>query len=301
MDDRPVSDAVNRLRDVPQVAEHEVGAVTDEVRDQGAQVSGIVREAGQVPGLSAVADEIDALSARMQSALRDLPDAVAGAVQDEIGELHALLSPDTTGTRTDDMQAPDLSLPVFDQPSHADNYGPGDSDGVADDDASPQVVEFASEAEFNAAAESPQPNTTYRYRDVEWRTDDLARTISVTGTPRLKPATRRPGLQASIGHAGRDTDVGFHLLAHAFGGPTNPLNVVAGNGQRLEDGLTNLNQGAYKKFENEVRAHLKAGHDVQVEIHVVYKPGNTTRRPDKFAINVTVDGAMQAEYKFKNK
>ncbi len=298
-----MSDGIEALSEVPGVAEREVGAVADEARDQVEGVAGLVREAGHVPSMSAVADEIEAVSARMQSVLGDLPDAVTGVVQDEIGNLQALLTPEAPSSRTD-RQAPGLpglaDLPEFETPGRMADRDSGGSDGASGDEASPRVVEFATEAEFNTAAESPQPHTTYRYRDVEWRTDELARTISVTGAPRLEPATRRPGMQANIGNKGRPTDVGFHLLGHALGGPTNPINVVAGNGQRIEDGLANLNQGAYAIMERSVRAALADDLDVWMEIKPTYHPRNRSRRPDEFHVRVVVDGEPE-DFIFINK
>lgn len=298
MGERPVSETVDALGELADLVARETAAVADDAREQTSHVAGVLRATSGHTQVTSVADEIDALSTQMQSILSTLPGELSRVIQDEITGLQHLLAPDATAA----VAQPGLdALPAFERTDTTGHNPPVDETHRSQPDESPRLVRFSSEAEFNAAAESPRPDTTYEYLGVQWRTDHLARTVSVTGTPRLEPATRRPRRQAEIGHQGQPTDVGFHLLGHAFGGPTNPLNVVPANGYRLEDGLANLNQGAYQKFENEIRNHLKAGHDVRVEIHAIYNPGKTTRRPDKLVANVSVDGAQQAEYKFKNK
>jgi len=83
----------------------------------------------------------------------------------------------------------------------------------------------------------------------------------------LTPAGRDTGLPVKIGKEGAPSDVGFHLIGDRFNGPTNRLNVVAGNGKPLADGLPNLNQGAYKRFENRV-AHLASDPHNTVELRI---------------------------------
>ena len=94
-------------------------------------------------------------------------------------------------------------------------------------------------------------------------------------------AGRNPYLQRKIGKEGYKSDVGFHLVADRFNGPTNRLNVVPGNGKRLKDGLPNLNQGPYKQFENDIfELASKNPGKVELKIELRYNHGNISARPD---------------------
>lgn len=115
--------------------------------------------------------------------------------------------------------------------------------------------------------------------------------MQVEGEVNLQTAGRNESLQRRIGNEGEATDVGFHLIADIFNGPTNRLNVVPGNGQPIAgDASPNLNNGAYKQFENAVRAAREAGHDVEVRIRLEYDPNNLTDRADQFRVSYRIDG-----------
>lgn len=157
---------------------------------------------------------------------------------------------------------------------------------------------------FNQLANRAEPNTVYQHRGVRWTTDHLARPVQVHGrVSRRSGLTKRLGarLQKAIGKEGRPTDVGFHLLAHSLGGPTNRLNVVPGNGRSIGDGKPNLNQGEYKSFELEIGQLLKNGRIVRVRIQAVYDHGNTSTRPDSFVYSYQVDYGRTKHRRFVNK
>jgi len=168
--------------------------------------------------------------------------------------------------------------------------------------AATRTVRLDDEAAFKAAAEHATPNTTYEFGSYSWTTDAEGRTVQAEGTVELTPAGRDTGLQAAIGKEGESTDVGFHLIGDRFNGPTNRLNVVPGNGKPLTDGLPNLNQGAYKRFENQV-AKLASDPNsaVDVRIQVDYNTGNMTTRPDGFTASYRVNGGDWIEREFVNK
>ena len=170
----------------------------------------------------------------------------------------------------------------------ADNVGPG-------------VFRFDSMADFNAAANRAHPNVRYEHNDMFWRTDASGRTAEVGGQLSLNPAGRDTGLQRDIGRGpdARDTDVGFHLIADSLGGPTNRLNVLPGNGRPIDDGLANLNQGAYARMERALRDALRDGKDVRFELTTIYPDGNTFR-PSKFLVTAWVGGRRQ-RWTFINK
>ena len=172
-------------------------------------------------------------------------------------------------------------------------------DGAA---AASRTIKLNDADAFKAAAEHAAPNTTYEFGNYSWTTDAEGRTIQAEGTVELTPAGRDTALQDQIGKEGEPTDVGFHLIGDRFNGPTNRLNVVPGNGKPLTDGLPNLNQGAYKRFENQV-AKLASDPDNTVEVRVQpqYNSGNLTSRPDGFTAAYRVNGGDWIEREFVNK
>jgi hypothetical protein len=168
--------------------------------------------------------------------------------------------------------------------------------------AAPRVVHLDDADAFKAAAEHATPNTTYEFGSYSWSTDAEGRTIQAEGEVELTPAGRDNPLQEQFGKEGAPTDVGFHLVGDRFNGPTNRLNVVAGNGKPLDDGLPNLNQGAYKRFENQVAQLASDPHNtVEMRIQPQYSPGNLTTRPDGFAAAYRVNGGDWIEREFVNK
>jgi hypothetical protein len=164
------------------------------------------------------------------------------------------------------------------------------------------VVQLDDAAAFKAAAEHATANTRYDLGTYSWTTDAKGRTIEAEGQVELNPAGRDTTLQDQIGKEGEPTDVGFHLIGDRFNGPTNRLNVVPGNGKPLTDGLPNLNQGAYKRFENQVAKLAADPHNmVEVRVRPEYNPGNLTNRPDGFAAAYRVNGGDWIEREFVNK
>ncbi|WP_131106091.1 DNA/RNA non-specific endonuclease [Ornithinimicrobium sufpigmenti] len=169
------------------------------------------------------------------------------------------------------------------------------------DNIGPGVFRFDSMADFNAAANRAHPNVRYEYNDMFWRTDEAGRTAEVGGQLSLNPGGRDARLQGEIGRGpdALDSDVGFHLIADSLGGPTNRLNVLPGNGRPIDDGLANLNQGAYARMENVLRGALQGGSEVRFNLRTVYPEGITTR-PDRFVVEAWIDGRPR-QWVFDNK
>lgn len=164
------------------------------------------------------------------------------------------------------------------------------------------LLTFESIDDFNVAANAARPDTVYEFSSYRWTTDDQARVIRAEGQVDLAPMGRNdPGLQRDIGNEGRDTDVGFHIIADRLAGPTNRLNVVPGNGAPIGDGLPNLNNGAYKRFENELARLAESGHDVDMRVSPHYNPDNVSNRPDTFVAEYRVDGGDWIDQTFPNK
>jgi DNA/RNA non-specific endonuclease len=165
------------------------------------------------------------------------------------------------------------------------------------------VQRFNNADDFNRAANNAAPNTRYEFGNYSYTTDARGRVSTSEGQISLTPTGRNdPDLQRTIGQEGRSTDIGFHLIADRFGGQTNRLNVVPGNGRPIGDGLPNLNQGAFKRFENRV-ADLAAqsGNRVEVRVRTEYDASNLTNRPDNIVGAYRVNGGRWIEQGFVNK
>lgn len=175
-------------------------------------------------------------------------------------------------------------------------------DAVRAADALP-VRRFDNADDFNRAANNAAPNTIYEFGNYRYTTDAQGRVAVAEGRATIDPVGRNDeALQRRIGNEGRDTDVGFHVIADILGGQTNRLNVVPGNGRRIDDGQPNLNTGQYGRFERAVR-ELAADPNKNVEIRVEmrYADGNTTNRPDDFVAMFRVDGGRWREQTLTNK
>jgi len=167
---------------------------------------------------------------------------------------------------------------------------------------------FTNVEDFNRAANAAEANASYTYNGYTWRTDELGRVSSAEGRVQIAPLEGRAGTDgvstASIGK-GADAqtgDVGFHLIGDQFGGPTNELNVVPGNGFPA-NGVKNLNQGAYKSWETSVKnlAQDPANGAVEMRVEPVYYEGNTTTRPDAFNASYRTNGGDWVNTLFRNR
>ena len=172
------------------------------------------------------------------------------------------------------------------------------------------VYKFNDLESFNRAANKPKPNSTYEYGDYTWKTDDKGRVVEASGKIILQKADGRSGTDGVstvlIGKEGQIGDIGFHLIGDQFDGPTNRLNVVSGNGKRIDPNLPpNLNQGSYAKFETKVKkARLdpkNLGKDIEIRIKPKYRKSNQTNRPDQFEASYRVGNGELESFIFKNK
>lgn len=166
-----------------------------------------------------------------------------------------------------------------------------------------KLLQFDSFDDLNTAANAALPNTVYEYGTLRWSTDAEGRIARAEGQVSLDAVGRNDAsLQRRIGNEGYDTDVGFHLIADSFGGPTNRLNVVPGNGKPLADGTKNLNTGAYATFERQIRQIKQANPDLEIRMRVeaVYDAGNHSARPDAFVASYRAEGGRWIEYEFAN-
>lgn len=168
----------------------------------------------------------------------------------------------------------------------------------------PAVFKFDDLADFQLAANTPHPNVVYEFQGIRYTTDYRGWPISVSGTPLKTRGAADPALRRAIG-AGPDAvdgDVGFHLFAESFGGPTNRLNTVPGNGKVSRENFEafkNLNTSEYAKMENQVRAALKDPNVKDLNLTVEPEYLTSSPRPDVFHVTLTRNG-MPTTFYFEN-
>jgi DNA/RNA non-specific endonuclease len=231
-----------------------------------------------------------------------IPGADVGAAAGDVGRTAALLG--DAGKLADATETAGRIGNLAGDAGKAVDAGKVIDAGRAADSAAnaTHVVQLDDAAALKAAAEHPAPNTRYDFGNYSWTTDARARPIVAEGRVELTPAGRDTALQEQIGKEGAPTDVGFHLIGDRFNGPTNRLNVVPANGKPLGDGLPNLNQGAYKRFENQIAKLAADPHNaVDVRIMSRYDGGNLTTRPDEFTVAYRVNDGRWIEREFVNK
>lgn len=78
----------------------------------------------------------------------------------------------------------------------------------------------------------------------------------------------------------KDDDDRGHLIGDQFDGSNGMENIVAQN--------KDVNQGAYRKFENQLADKVRAGSDVRVSIRPEYS--GDSHRPDALVVNYSIDG-----------
>ncbi len=140
-------------------------------------------------------------------------------------------------------------------------------------------------------AKTLKPDTDYLVNGYTYRTDARGRVTSAEGTLDLRTAERNGYQQAKAGRGDRlSDDQGGHLIASIFNGPGDRLNLVPMNG--------NLNQGAWKRLENQLADALRSGKKVDVQVSVQYGP--TGERPAKFIIDYVIDGTPATQV-FRNR
>lgn len=68
----------------------------------------------------------------------------------------------------------------------------------------------------------------------------------------------------------------------------------------IDDGLANLNQGAYASMERRLRNALAEGSTVRIELHTIYPDGSTIR-PSEFQVGAWIDDVWVEFGPFINK
>ncbi|WIX32092.1 DNA/RNA non-specific endonuclease [Salinicola sp. JS01] len=153
-------------------------------------------------------------------------------------------------------------------------------------------VHLKSREEYRAASKNPEPNTIYEYDGFTYTTDEYGRGISSSGTLKLGAGGNRFHDDRLIGHQGIEGDIGFHGGADEFGFQGGSLNVSPGNKA--------LNSREYRAFERDLKNHLQEGRAVEADFRRVFNPGNTSSRPDKYAIKYRIQDGDWETRSFMN-
>jgi len=124
-----------------------------------------------------------------------------------------------------------------------------------------------------------EPNCEYTLNGNKYKTDAQGRIINAKGDVKL-PTEDRKNLPDMDNPDKRDTDDKGHVIGHQIGGADTEGNLVPQD--------ATFNRGEYNKLEQEL-AKLKAeGHDVKIDVKLVYE--GDSKRPSKFIVKYTVDG-----------
>ena len=125
------------------------------------------------------------------------------------------------------------------------------------------------------------PNTTYELNDYTFESDGIGRPISAKGQLKLGAGNRDVNAQLKVGYEDRKVgDQGGHLIAARFGGPGGIENLVAMKAE--------INQGDYKKMENDLAKAALDGKNVNANIEVMYD--GDSKRPNRILVIYTIDG-----------
>lgn len=125
------------------------------------------------------------------------------------------------------------------------------------------------------------PEHTYSENGYEYTTDDMGRVSHVSGELRLQDVPRNEVAQKLAGGESRlASDDGGHLVANEFGGSGELYNLVPMDSE--------VNRwGDFRKFEQEMKEQIQAGHEVYVDHHPVYE--GDSLRPNSIEINYRID------------
>lgn len=134
-------------------------------------------------------------------------------------------------------------------------------------------------------------NIEYTINGNTYRTDANGNLISCDARPQYtQEGTRNLKEQRESGGTDRlEQDDGGHIVARVMGGTQGTENLVPMR--------RTINRGDYKKMENEIVQHLKAGEDVKLHVDVLY-PENG-KRPASMRATYVIDG-KQIEIAFDN-
>lgn len=152
-------------------------------------------------------------------------------------------------------------------------------------------------------AEPPLADITYNVDGYLYKTDDMGRVMEVSGdlTATVRGRLNSQQIRSVDIKDGLPGDQGGHAIAARFYGPGEQINYYPQSG--------NINQGAWKKMENDWAVAMtdefddagnliKRGESVRVQI-VPEFVGNS-KRPDKFVVTYQIGSGRPVRLEFKN-
>lgn len=125
-------------------------------------------------------------------------------------------------------------------------------------------------------------NTEYEVNGNTYQTDEYGRIVECDGNPKLTEEGKRnisEQMEAG-GEDRREGDQGGHIVARVLGGSEGIENLVAMRGP--------INQGDYKKMENEIRKASEENKEVSMHVELKYK--GESERPSEIKVEYTIDG-----------
>lgn len=127
------------------------------------------------------------------------------------------------------------------------------------------------------------PNVEYHLDGYDYRTDSKGRIVHAGGIVELSDRDRQP-MRAKIRDVGkgdeRTNDQIGHLMGDHLGGRADIENTVAMDAK--------VNQGSYKRIENQCARAIKEGHVVTLTTEPRYR--DSSHRPSEFRVTYTIDG-----------
>lgn len=125
-------------------------------------------------------------------------------------------------------------------------------------------------------------NTEYEVNGNTYQTDEYGRIVECDGNPKLTEEGKRnisEQMEAG-GEDRREGDQGGHIVARVLGGSEGIENLVAMRGP--------INQGDYKKMENEIRKASEENKEVSMHVELKYK--GESERSSEIKVEYTIDG-----------
>lgn len=127
------------------------------------------------------------------------------------------------------------------------------------------------------------PNEQYILNGYIYHTDDDSRIISAEGKIKIKDGEEgRKAINADLQDK-KPTDQRGHLIGDKFNGDNGIGNLVPMDAK--------LNDGEFKKLENQLKEAAKAGYDVYFKVEPQYN--DNSKRPDSFKVTYTIDGEIR--------
>jgi filamentous hemagglutinin len=141
-----------------------------------------------------------------------------------------------------------------------------------------------------------ETNATYEKNGYSYKTDNLGRTIHVSGSLRLEKGIRNPNIQKEVREQyGLKGDEGGHIIGAQFDGPPDAFNIFP---QNSEFNAGKWSESGWANMEREWADALKDGKTVNVAADLRY--GNDSMRPKEIYVRYDFSDGKSSEIIFQN-